>query len=305
MDDGSARLSASGGGAAISENLRNGSSRGVGLQPAADDHRGPVHIEVRNLEFSRGSRSVFQGLSCSFLRDRITVILGGSGSGKTTLLRMLGCLNKPDRGEIWVDGETELTQLDAADARQFRRRIGMMFQYGALLDSMTIYDNIALPLREHTSMTPEQIRREVGQVFDSVELHDVDGLLPAELSGGMRKRAALARSLILAPDILLCDEPFSGLDPRTVRVVEALLVAVNQRLGVTMIIASHHIHSTLRMADQIVLLVDGGAIAGTPAEFLRSEDPRVVEFLADEASDPRAVVRDLEEGERPYGAGPS
>lgn len=246
--------------------------------PAPD----PVHIEVCALHFTRGSRPVFRGVTCDFLRDRINVILGGSGAGKTTLLRMLGRLLRPDRGSIRVDGELELTELGRAQVHAFRKRVGMMFQGGALLDSMSVFDNAALPLREHTSLDEEAIRRRVEEVFESVGLEGVNELLPAELSGGMRKRAALARALINWPEILLCDEPFSGLDPATVRLVEDLLVDVNQRLGVTMIIASHHIASTFRMADRIVLLVEGAAICGTPDEFRRNRDPRVERFFAGE-----------------------
>lgn len=265
-----------------------GAGRGVESSRSPDPQRSaePVptaaHVEARELRLRRGSRTVFDGVSCSFPRDHISVVLGGSGSGKTTLLRMIGCLLRPDSGEIWVDGELELTRLDEHDARQFRRRVGMMFQHGALLDSMTIFDNVALPLREHTPMRRAEIEREVHECFGSVGLRDVGELFPAQLSGGMIKRAALARALVLAPDILLCDEPFSGLDPATVQLVEDLLVDVNRRLGVTMIIASHHIASTFRMANGIVLLTDGKALCGTPETFRKHEDPRVEEFFAGE-----------------------
>jgi phospholipid/cholesterol/gamma-HCH transport system ATP-binding protein len=161
----------------------------------------------------------------------------------------------------------------------------MMFQRGALLDSMSVYDNVALPVREHTAKREEDIGTEVHRMFESVGLKDVDHLLPGELSGGMMKRAALARALILAPSVLLCDEPFSGLDPATVRRVEALLVRVNRQLDVTMVITSHDIGSTFRMADHVVLLLDGGSISATPAELRTSGDPRVVAFLAEETPD--------------------
>ncbi len=242
----------------------------------------PIHIEARGLRLHRRGRRVFEDVSCGFPRDRISVVLGGSGAGKTTLLRMIGCLLKPDAGELWVDGDLELTRMNEADARQYRRRVGMMFQGGALLDSLSVYDNVALPLREHSPMGEDEIAAEVHHCFAGVDLENVDELYPAQLSGGMTKRAALARALVMAPDILLCDEPFSGLDPATVRKVEDLLVDVNRRLGVTMVIASHHIASTFRMADQIVLLVDGGALSGTPDQFRNSDDPRVDAFFARE-----------------------
>ncbi len=258
------------------------------MEPSTLEHasqevaRDPVHIQVSDLYFGHGSRSVFEGLDAGILRDKITVVLGGSGAGKTTLLRMFGCLLQPDSGSILVDGETELTQLRRAGVREYRRRVGMMFQGGALLDSMSVFENAALPLREHARLGEAEIEREVEDVFASVGLEGVEGLLPAELSGGMRKRAALARALITAPELLLCDEPFSGLDPATVRLVESLLLDVNRRLGVTMIIASHHIASTFRMADRIVLLVEGGAVTGTPEELRSQQDPRIHEFFAGE-----------------------
>lgn len=258
------------------------------MEPSTLEHassevaRDPVHIQVTDVQFRRGSRTVFRDVDALIPRDKITVILGGSGAGKTTLLRMFGCLLQPDSGSILVDGETELTTLRRTGVREYRRRVGMMFQGGALLDSMTVFDNVALPLREHARLGEAEVRREVEEVFASVGLEGVDGLLPAELSGGMRKRAALARALITAPELLLCDEPFSGLDPATVRLVESMLVDVNQRLGVTMIIASHHIASTFRMADLIILLVGGEALTGSPEEFRNLDDPRIEEFFAGE-----------------------
>ncbi len=242
----------------------------------------PIHLEIHNLRFKRGERRIFEGLSCGFPRGEISVVLGASGEGKTTLLRMIACLGKPDSGEIWFDGETELTCMVEHQAKRFRRNIGMMFQRGALLDAMPVFDNVALPLREHTDLSEAEIAFEVRRCFKSVGLHDVDELLPGELSGGMMRRAALARALIMKPAILLCDEPFSGLDPRTVRLVESLLVDVNQRLAITMIITSHHIGSTMRMADWTVLLTEGAAFSGRPAELRSGKDPRVNRFFADD-----------------------
>ena len=250
----------------------------TGERGASD--RGAIHLEVQDLEIERGGRSLFHGLSCSFRRGEISVVLGGSGSGKSTLLRMICCLLQPDLGEIWFDSDTELVSLSEREAKNFRRHIGMMFQGGALLDALSVFDNLALPLREHTAQSEAEIRVEVHKVFASVDLQDVDELLPGELSGGMLKRAALARALILRPELLLCDEPVSGLDPVTVGRVEALLTRLNRELGITVILTSHHIESTLRIADWIVLLADGEAISGTPAELAASSDPRVSDFLA-------------------------
>ncbi len=244
------------------------------------------HIEVVKVRFKRGNRLVFWDLCCTFPRSQISVILGGSGSGKSTLLRMIGCLEKPDHGDIWIDGETEITCMPENQARNFRHRVGMMFQHGALLDSMTVYDNAALPLREHTDKSEAEIRREVHGVFEAVGLREVDRLLPGQLSGGMLKRAALARALIMAPEILLCDEPFSGLDPQTICLVENLLVNINRKFRVTMLITSHHIESTLRIANHVVVLTDGAAVEGTTNEIAASSDPRVQGFFAPSCNQP-------------------
>ena len=252
----------------------------VEAPPIARHEAVRVHVDVRDLHLTRESRPVFRGLSCSCPRGQISVVLGGSGSGKTTLLRMIACLDQPDRGQIWMDGDIEITGLPERQKNRIRRNVGMLFQHGALLDAMSVYNNVALPLREHTKRSETEIREEVHRIFESVGLEDVDHLLPAQLSGGMLKRAALARALITEPQILLCDEPFSGLDPATIRLAEALLVDLNKRLGVTTIVTSHHITSTLRMSHQVVVLSDGRAAAvGPPEEIRQSTDPLVAAFF--------------------------
>lgn len=237
-----------------------------------------MQVEARDLEFARGDRTIFRGLSCAFPRGRISVVAAASGGGKTTLLRMIACLLRPDRGSILVDGSDDLTRFSREEVARYRRRVGMLFQFGALLDSLTLYDNVALPLREHSGLGEDEIRAEVRRVFDAVGLEDVDHLLPGELSGGMVKRAGLARALIGKPELLLCDEPFSGLDPPTVRRVEELLVSVNQRFGATLIVTSHHPQSTLRIADHLVLIDGGAAVEGPPRELIE-RDARVAEFF--------------------------
>jgi phospholipid/cholesterol/gamma-HCH transport system ATP-binding protein len=162
----------------------------------------------------------------------------------------------------------------------------MLFQGGALLDSMTIYENVALPLREHTQLAEPEIAAEVARRLVAVGLPGTESLYPRQLSGGMNRRAALARAIVTDPEIVLCDEPFSGLDPINLRRIEALLVDLNRRLGLTMIVTSHHLASSLRMADRIVFLVDGRAIAGAPDDLLRSTDPRVREFLSADSDEP-------------------
>jgi phospholipid/cholesterol/gamma-HCH transport system ATP-binding protein len=166
-----------------------------------------------------------------------------------------------------------------------------MFQGGALLDSLTIYDNLALPLRERSRLPESEVSERVSRQLAAVGLEGTEKLLPGQLSGGMIKRAALARALIAAPEILLCDEPFSGLDPMTVHRIEALLVELNRDRGMTLIVSSHHIPSTLRMADRLLMLLDGSAVAGTPAELVQSPDDRVREFLHEDPAPARDQPR--------------
>ncbi len=247
---------------------------------------GPA-LEVESLFLRRGERVVFDDLSARFPAGKISVITGQSGAGKTTLLRVMACLLRPDRGRVLADGR-DLVGLPRSEVREFRTRVGMLFQGGALLDSMTVFDNVALPLREHTRESEEAIERQVQTAFRAVGLDRVDALLPGELSGGMVKRAGLARALIGAPDILLCDEPFSGLDPPTVRRVEELLVDINRRTRATLILTSHHMATTRRMAAQLVMLLEGGAATGPPETLIAQGDPRVTDFF-DEPADEDAV----------------
>jgi phospholipid/cholesterol/gamma-HCH transport system ATP-binding protein len=243
---------------------------------------GEFRVRFDGVHLERGGRRVFDSLSCGFLGSQITVVLGGSGAGKTTLLRLIGGLTRPDSGSVYVVDE-DVTRLSERQLFRTRARIGMLFQGGALLDSMTVFENVALPLREHTKLSEPEIEAEVARRLEAVGLPDTGRLYPRELSGGMSRRAALARAIVTDPEIVLCDEPFSGLDPINVRRIESLLVDLNRRLGLSMIITSHHLASSLRMADRIVFLVDGRAISGSPADLLRSTDHRVLEFLRAES----------------------
>src|SRR5439155_1263386 len=178
---------------------------------------------------------------------------------KSTVLRLIGGLVRPQAGSIRVDGD-DILQRSERQMYPIRKKLGMMFQDGALLDSMTVFENLAFPLREHTAGSKAEIAAAVRASLDAVGLSRVDDLLPGQLSGGMVKRVALARAIILRPIILLCDEPFSGLDPISVKLIEGLLVRVNRQLQATVIIVSHHIASTMRMADNVILLLPGGAV---------------------------------------------
>jgi phospholipid/cholesterol/gamma-HCH transport system ATP-binding protein len=240
------------------------------------------HIAFDGVRLTFGRREVFRDLSCGCLRGQITVVLGGSGAGKSTMLRLIGGLERPDAGRVWVAGE-EVNLLPERQLFRVRERIGMLFQGGALLDSMTVFDNVALPLREHTRISEDEIRERVVRNLEAVGLPDVEDLFPRHLSGGMSRRAALARSVVMNPEIVLCDEPFSGLDPLNVRRIEALLVDLSRRAGLTLVVTSHHLASSLRMADRVIFLVDGRAVSGSPAELLGSPDRRIVDFLAAES----------------------
>ncbi len=249
-------------------------SSGVG---SGDEFR----ILIEGVSLARGDRLVFDGLCCGIPRGRISVVLGGSGAGKSTLLRLVGGLLRPDAGHVRVSGR-DVPTLGTRELFRLREKIGMLFQGGALLDSMTIFENVALPLREHTDLSEAAVAEEVSSRLVAVGLPETEALYPRQLSGGMARRAALARAVVTDPEILLCDEPFSGLDPVNVRRIEALLIELNQRLGLTMVVTSHHLESTLRMADHIVFLTGGKAFTGTPEELLRSQEPEIVEFLAAE-----------------------
>ena len=202
------------------------------------------HIQLRDVRLAFGDRRVFGSLSCDFERGSICVLLGGSGSGKSTLLRLVGGLLPPDSGSIVVAGQ-EIVGCSRGELREVRSKLGMMFQGGALLDSLSVYQNLALPLRERLRMREPEIGARIRLQLSAVGLEGTERLLPRQLSGGMIKRAALARALISEPEILLCDEPFSGLDPLTVHRIEALLIEVKRTLGMTLLVTSHHIPSTL------------------------------------------------------------
>jgi len=239
---------------------------------------GKDFVVLNRVRMGFGNRSVFNSLSCGFPYGRISVILGGSGSGKTTILRLIGGLVHPESGSVVVDGQV-ITRLSWRNLNVARRKLGMMFQGGALLDSYTVFDNVALPMREQRAWGRQEIADQVHAILKAVDVTDADNLLPGQLSGGMLRRVALARAIIRKPDVLLCDEPFSGLDPISIRRMESLLIDINRRFGMTMIVVSHDIHSTLRMADHVLLILGGRVLQGTPAELHDSNDAEAIEFF--------------------------
>ena len=243
-----------------------------------------TQITLTQVRMAFGDRPVFRDLSCRFPAGRISVVLGGSGSGKSTILRMIGGLVVPQDGRIDVAG-VDVVHCSDAELYDARRRIGMLFQGGALLDSLTVFDNLALPLREHTDADEAEVLRTVHERLEAVGLHDVDALLPGQLSGGMTKRTALARAIVRSPEILLCDEPFSGLDPISARRIEALLVRINRTLGITVVVVSHDVPSTARMASHVVLLRGGSAVEGTLDELRALDEPYIRAFLSEEVAE--------------------
>lgn len=246
---------------------------------AAHDH----HVALAGVHLGFGARPVFEGLDVGFERAHISVIMGGSGCGKSTLLRLVGGLLKPDAGEVRV-GDEVVSALGEIGLARVRHRLGMLFQNGALLDSMSVFDNVALPLREHRRGSTAEIAQRVHATLESVGLSEVDELLPGELSGGMLRRAAFARAIVMEPEVLLVDEPFSGLDPPNVGRIEHLLTDLKQRLGLTILVTSHHMASSLRMADRIVLLREGRAVAGTPEALAASADSEIRDFMGEDGT---------------------
>ncbi|EJD6110169.1 phospholipid ABC transporter ATP-binding protein MlaF [Morganella morganii] len=236
-------------------------------------------IEIRNMCFRRGSRMLFNDISLDVPRGKVTAIMGPSGIGKTTLLRLIGGQLRPDSGEIWFDGDN-IPTLSRSKLYQSRRKMSMLFQSGALFTDMTVYDNVAFPLREHTRLPESLIRTTVMMKLEAVGLRGAANLMPSELSGGMARRAALARAIALDPDLILFDEPFVGQDPITMGVLVKLIDELNQALGVTCIVVSHDVPEVLSIADKAYIVAEQSVIAqGTAEELQENTEPRVRQFL--------------------------
>ncbi len=252
--------------------------------------RGEPHIVVESLSKQYGAAAVLRNVNATFRAGQIAVVVGGSGAGKTTLLKILAGLDQPTSGTVLIGG-VDLTQLDELQLNEVRKHIGMVFQYSALLDSMSVFDNVAFPLREHTKLTPAEIRARVERELSRLGLGDATEKFPAELSGGMSKRVALARALILEPAIVMYDEPTSGLDPVMARAVDRLIVNTRDRLGVTSVVISHDMAAARRVADQIHLLDGGQPVAsGTPEELVASDSHLVRELFQSSGIDSRRLL---------------
>jgi phospholipid/cholesterol/gamma-HCH transport system ATP-binding protein len=232
-----------------------------------------------HLEKGFGSKSVLRGVDLEVARGETVVVLGGSGSGKSVLLRHAVGLFHPDAGEVWVDG-TELSGLDDDGMLETRKKVGMLFQSGALFDSMTVEENVGFALTEHTDWDDGRILARVEEVLGLVELDGVLDLMPADLSGGMRKRVALARAIALAPAAILYDEPTTGLDPITANTINHLIRSLQKRLGVTSIVVTHDIHSAFSVGDRIAFLYEGRILFhGTTEQARTAQVPLLQNFL--------------------------
>jgi len=241
-------------------------------------------MRVVNLQKSFGRRKVLCGVNLDFESGKTTVILGASGCGKSVLLKHLVGLLRPDRGEVWF-GSTRVDKLPERELGIVRRQIGFLFQQSALFDSDNVRDNIAFPLREHGMHDEQLIAQKVENVLNLVGLEDTIDQMPSELSGGQRKRVALARAVVLEPRVVLYDEPTTGLDPIRAQVINQLIIKLNTSLGITSIVVTHDIISAYRIANRIVFLHDGKVeMEGTAKEFQASENPLVRQFLIGELS---------------------
>jgi phospholipid/cholesterol/gamma-HCH transport system ATP-binding protein len=236
-------------------------------------------IRYVGLHKAFGDKPVLCGVELAVRRGDTVVVLGGSGSGKSVLLRHTIGLHRPDRGEVWVDGE----RIDDREEEELvtpRKKVGMLFQAGALFDSMTVLDNVAFGLREHTDWNEQRVRERVEEVLALVELEEVGQLMPADLSGGMRKRVALARAIALAPQAILYDEPTTGLDPITANAINRLIRSLQGRLGVTSIVVTHDIRSAFTVGDRIAFLHEGRILVEDTVERAqRSTEPLLRNFL--------------------------
>jgi phospholipid/cholesterol/gamma-HCH transport system ATP-binding protein len=237
-------------------------------------------IACRHLHKAFGGKEVLRGLSLDVQRGESLVILGGSGSGKSVLLKHMNGLLRPDAGQVAVDGE-DIVELTEAELAPVRRKVAMLFQGGALFDSLTVGDNVAYGLREHTSLGPDAVAERVRVALEMVGLAGSEPLMPAELSGGMRKRAALARASVLEPSVLLYDEPTTGLDPVVSARINALIRDLQVRLHVTSVVVTHDLHSAFTVGDRFAFLHEGRIrFVGSRAEIERAPDPLLAEFLA-------------------------
>ena len=243
-------------------------------------------VEIRALQFSYGDRAILSGLDMDFPRGKVVAVMGGSGSGKTTILRLIGGQIRPASGTVSVDGQM-VQSLNTKQLYAVRRQMGMLFQHGALFTDLSVFENVAFPLREHTKLPESMLRDLVLMKLHAVGLRNAAQLKPAQISGGMARRVALARAIALDPQLIMYDEPFAGLDPISMGVTANLIRRLNQVLGSTSILVSHDVNESFLIADYVYFLSQGKIVAhGTPAAMRESADPYVRQFVHAEADGP-------------------
>lgn len=255
---------------------------GLATRDAVSDRVAAVSdalVEIRGLSFRRGERVIFEDLDLDIRRGAVTAVMGPSGTGKTTLLKLITGQLHPDAGTILVDGR-DVTRLDTAELYRLRRRMGMLFQSGALLTDLSVFDNVAYPLREHTNLSASMVRKLVLLKLEAVGLRGARDLMPSELSGGMARRVALARAIALDPMMILYDEPFTGQDPISMGMLMALIRQLNDASGLTSILVSHDVRETASIADYLYVIFEGRVVAqGTPDALAADRSEWVRQFM--------------------------
>ncbi|MFF7707013.1 ATP-binding cassette domain-containing protein [Pseudomonas sp. NPDC007930] len=243
-------------------------------------------VELKGVTFKRGTRSIFENVDIRIPRGKVTGIMGPSGCGKTTLLRLMGAQLRPSAGEVWVNGQN-LPTLSRSDLFDARKHMGVLFQSGALFTDLDVFENVAFPLRVHTDLPEEMIRDIVLMKLQAVGLRGAIELMPDELSGGMKRRVALARAIAMDPQILMYDEPFVGQDPIAMGVLVRLIRLLNDALGITSIVVSHDLAETSSIADYVYVVGEGQVLGqGTPAELKASDNPRIRQFMKGQPDGP-------------------
>jgi len=236
-------------------------------------------VELRNLSFGYGERVILDNISLSVPRGKVTALMGASGGGKTTILRLIGGQNKAQQGQLLFDGQ-DVTPMNQTQIYAARRRMGMLFQFGALFADLSVFENVAFPLREHTDLPDALIREIVLMKLNAVGLRGARDLMPSEVSGGMARRIALARAIALDPELVMYDEPFSGLDPISLGTAARLIRQLNDSMGLTSIFVSHELEQTFAIADHVIILANGKiATQGTPEQVRQSTDPLVYQYV--------------------------